>query len=122
VTAKMSFDQHAAMAVHLRRKMHGMAAEDPLRSAVRVRAKSFLALARTARDDDWPSSATAPFYVLTQDEAASAWTDRGTRQRVFFPRLTATEIARLRQKAKDTSAFARTLYPHLMRVPGAKKT
>jgi hypothetical protein len=66
------------------------------------RASYFEGMAERAELHDWPSSATAPYLVLTTEEleavaAAPYW----THQRVSAPFLTDTEQAALRQNAKD---------------------
>lgn len=109
----MSADQHLAVALHLRRQAHDLPASDPRRAETRARARSFLALARRARDEDWPSSIITPLVMLTEDEIASLRTDRHMSQRVFAPRLTPTEIARLRQRAKERSAYYRAYFANL---------
>ncbi len=42
-----------------------------------------------------------------------AWSDPPTRQRVFTPYLTATELEALRRSAKETSKYLREAFVHL---------
>jgi hypothetical protein len=110
---KMSVDQNLAMAQHLRRSAHALAQDDQKRRTILDRARSFLMLAKQARDEDWPSSVSAPFVILTSEESESAWSDPPTRQRVFVPYLTATELEALQRSANETSEYARKAFAHL---------
>jgi hypothetical protein len=94
--ARLSADQCRAISGHL--IAHGDV----------VRGEWFKSLSKIAWQEDWPSSATAPFALLTEDESASLWNgDADTRQRVFAPYLTPTELAALRQSAKKAGEFYR---------------
>jgi len=63
----------------------------------------FASMAETAEREDWPSSATAPFAVLTREESSAIWNGSfALRQRVFAPFLTASEQAALRKDLKET--------------------
>lgn len=118
----MSSDQNLTMALHLRGKAHALAPSDPKRMGVWERAKFFLSLAMRARDEDWPSSATMPFQILTDKESESAWNDPPTRQRVFAPYLTPTELEALRLSNKETSEYARKVFAHLRPSAAARGT
>lgn len=99
-TLRLSADQYRAIAEFL-------AASD----AMVQRAKYFAELARTAELYDWPSSATAPFRVLTEEESNAIWNGPfALRQRVFAPTLTKTEREALRQHAKETIAYAQKAF------------
>jgi hypothetical protein len=68
-------------------------------------------MAESAALHDWPSSATAPYLVLTAEELeALADAPFWTHQRVSAPYLTATEQAALRQHAKEMLALARKAF------------
>jgi hypothetical protein len=101
---KLSADQCRAISEHL--ITHGDAA----------RGNWFKELAEIAERDDWPSSVTAPFELLTEEESASIWNENpNTRGRVFAPYLTKTELAALRRRHKETVEYAERVF---RKMPG----
>jgi hypothetical protein len=117
---KFSADQHLAIAQHLRRVARTLPPDDPKQSGLRLRARSFLARGKVARDEGWPSCPVGAACSLTHDEAqlfTSA--DRETWRRVYVPYLTALEIASLRQQAKETSAYFQKAFAHLRSKSGS---
>jgi hypothetical protein len=94
--SRLSADQCRAISGHL--SAHGDVA----------RSDWFKELAAIAAQEDWPSSATAPFELLTEQESASIWNgDPGARQRVFAPYLTQTELATMRRQDQEASEYMR---------------
>jgi hypothetical protein len=97
---RMSADQYRAIAECLSAKPE-----------LAKRACYLEAMAESATLNDWPSSATAPYLVLTAEELeALADAPFWTHQRVSAPYLTATEQAALRQHAKEALALARKAF------------
>jgi hypothetical protein len=93
----MSADQYRAIAECLSAK-----------PKLAKRACYFEAMAESAALHDGPSSATAPYLVLTAEELeALADAPFWSQQRVSAPYLTATEQVALRQHAKEMVALAR---------------
>jgi hypothetical protein len=76
-----------------------------------ARGRWFAELAETAEREDWPSSCTAPFHLLTKEESGAIWNGQSAlRQRVFAPFLTETERATLRRDARETAEYARMAF------------
>jgi hypothetical protein len=68
-------------------------------------------MAESATLNDWPSSATAPYLVLTAEELeALADAPFWTHQRVSAPHLTVTEQAALKQSAKEAMELGRKAF------------
>jgi hypothetical protein len=96
IVARLSADQCRAISEHL--FAYGDVA----------RGNWFKELAERAAREDWPSSASAPFKLLTDQESASIWNGAaGARQRVFAPYLTQTELAALRRRDNEAREFMR---------------
>jgi len=85
-------------------------AECLLGAGAEARAHWFQDLAKTAQREDWPSSCVAPFQLLSTDESGAIWMQSDLRQRVFAPYLTNTELAALRQSAKDCAELGRKAF------------
>ncbi len=111
---RFSADQHLAIAQHLRRVANSLVSGDARRAVLRSRTRSFLARGKIARDEDWPSCPVAAACALTPEESELfVGADRKTWQRVYVPYLTATELASLRRRVKEDSAFFRSAFAHL---------
>jgi hypothetical protein len=96
---KLSADQCRAILVHL------IAQGDV------ARRHWFEELSEIAAQEDWPSSVTAPYQLLTEREFALIWNgDADARQRVLAPYLTRTQLAELRRSTKQWKEFARQAF------------
>jgi hypothetical protein len=94
-TPRLSADQCHAIAEHLVGTVETV-----------DRGRWFAELAKTAEREDWPSSCTAPFQLLTPEESGAIWNGPSSlRQRVFAPYLTKTERPALKRSAKDLHDF-----------------
>jgi hypothetical protein len=75
------------------------------------RGRWFAEMAETAEREDWPSSCSAPFQLLSREESAAIWVASfAMRQRVFAPLLTKTERDSLSHEMKEAGALAQKAF------------
>jgi hypothetical protein len=109
---RLSADQYRAIA-------EGLSAKPEMAE----RARWFAGMVETAERLNWPCSATAPHLVLTPQEIdalsnAPFW----TRQRVFAPYLTKTELASLKQHAKEMHDLGQMGFADYRAAPDQRET